>query len=307
MKYRALGKTGVKVSVLGLGTWQYCGAWGKTFEEKEICDIFARAQELGFNLVDTAAGYGPHTSERLIGAALEGKRDNWVIVTKFGREITEPPRVDLKFDAVSVQKQLEDSLKALRTDHIDVYLWHSGENKHMDNDELWTMLDKQKQAGKVLHLGTSIHPEPDDNIYQTQRALAYGCEVIEMLYNRLDRGVEDGPMHICRDTNTGVLARVPLAQGYLSGKYKPGATFPENDLRHAYYQRNVQDERLQRAQMIQKYEVPEGVNMAAWAMAWSLRHPAVSACIPGFKSVAQLESGAAAADMVIDDHPLAVE
>ena len=86
MKYRRLGKTELRVSAIGLGTWQYSGDWGKTFTEEEVCALFARARELGFNLVDTAAGYGDHLAERFLGKALAGQRDQWVIVSKFGRE-----------------------------------------------------------------------------------------------------------------------------------------------------------------------------------------------------------------------------
>ncbi|MGI6777052.1 MAG: aldo/keto reductase [Acetivibrionales bacterium] len=310
MKYRKLGKTNFEVSVIGIGTWQYCGQWGKEFTAQEVKEILDKAYELGFNLIDTAECYGDHVSERLIGQAIEGKRENWIISTKFGHKCYEDvfgPR-DFIFDAKGVKIQLEDSLRALKTDYIDIYLFHSGSNEHLENDDLWTMLDKEKKAGKIKHLGISIHPDPYDNIHQVSLAEKYGAEVIELLYNRLDRNPEDGVFHICQEQNLGVIARVPLAQGYLSGKYKPGMKFPKNDVRHTYYNENVHNERLARAQAIQKYEVPAGMDMASWAMAWCLQHPAVSTCIPGFKNIKQLENGASAADldMVSDNHPLAV-
>jgi myo-inositol catabolism protein IolS len=310
VKYRKLGKTNFEVSVIGIGTWQYCGQWGKEFTAQEVKEILDKAYELGFNLIDTAECYGDHVSERLIGQAIEGKRENWIISTKFGHKCYEDvfgPR-DFIFDAKGVKIQLEDSLRALKTDYIDIYLFHSGSNEHLENDDLWTMLDKEKKAGKIKHLGISIHPDPYDNIHQVSLAEKYGAEVIELLYNRLDRNPEDGVFHICQEQNLGVIARVPLAQGYLSGKYKPGMKFPKNDVRHTYYNENVHNERLARAQAIQKYEVPAGMDMASWAMAWCLQHPAVSTCIPGFKNIKQLENGASAADldMVSDNHPLAV-
>lgn len=311
MKYRKLGKTNMKVSVVGLGTWQYCGQWGKKFTDKDVKEILDRAHELGFNLIDTAECYGDHVSEALIGQAIKGCRDNWVISTKFGHKCYEDvfgPR-DYIYDAKSVKIQLEDSLRALKTDYVDIYLFHSGSNEQLENDELWTMLDKEKKAGRIKHLGISLHPNPDDNIHQVSLAAKYGVEVIELLYNRLDRNAEDGVFHICKDQDLGVMARVPLAQGYLSGNYKPGMVFPENDVRHSYYTENVHNERLARAQALLKYEVPARMNMADWAIAWCLQNPVVSTCIPGFKNIAQLESGARAAnlDMVSDKHPLAVK
>lgn len=137
----------------------------------------------------------------------------------------------------------------------------------------------------------------------TQLAADRGCEVIMALYNRLDRNAEDGTFYVCQDRDMGVLARVPLAQGYLSGKYKPGATFSANDVRASYYDSATNFERLHRAQQIIAHEVPEGVAPAEWAMAWCLAHPAVSACVPGFKSVQQLENGLRAAELVNSAHP----
>ncbi len=309
MKYRTLGKTNIKVSAVGIGTWQYCGDWGKEFTNEEVKGILDRASELGFNLIDSAAGYGPnHLSEAMIGAAI-GKRENWVISTKFGRYRTGKGEdtVVCDFSAKAVRGQLEDSLKALGTDYIDIYLLHSGATEHIDNDELWTMLDKAKAAGKIRFTGLSLSPAINDNIFHTELAVKYGAEVIELLYNHLDRNPEDGTLYVCMDNHLGVLARVPLAQGYLSGNYKPGAVFPANDVRNGYYDSATNKERLSRANLILSHEVPEGVSPADWSIAWSVAHPAVSACIPGFKNLKQLESGARAAELVHDGHPLAAK
>ena len=307
MKYRKLGKTGLRVSAIGLGTWQYCGDWGKTFSAVEVEGILRRAGELGFNLVDTAAAYGNHASERLLGQALSGRRNEWVVVSKFGRFRNPDGSSGLDFRPQSVLAQLEDSLRALRTERIDVYLLHSGTSVDVASDELWTALDKQRQAGKIGHFGISLPPAVDENIRQAQLAAERGCEVVMALYNHLDRNPEDGTFHVCRDNGLGVLARVPLAQGYLSGKYKPGAVFAKNDVRAGYYDEATNSERLARAQQIIRHEVPQGVAPAEWAMAWSVRHPAVSACIPGFKSIEQLESGARAAELIEPGHPLELQ
>lgn len=308
MNYRKLGKTGLRVSVAGIGTWQYCGDWGKTFTAGEVQTILEHGREAGVSLLDTAECYGDHVSERLVGEALGSRRGDWVISTKFGHGYHPENGVKFSdFSAAGVQKQLEESLRALRTDHVDIYLFHSGDNQALDNPELWTMLDKQKQAGKISHYGVSLHPDPTDNIDQTTKAIEYGAEVIEVLYNRLERLAEDGVLPLCMEHGIGVMGRVPLCSGYLSGKYHRDSVFPSNDVRGNYHSKAQREEKLSRAELIGRYEVPKGINMAEWAMAWCLRHPAVSTFVVGYKSPMQLDSAIRASGMVSTDHPLAVE
>lgn len=304
MKYRRLGKTELRVSAIGLGTWQYSGDWGKAFSTPEVCSIIDRAHDFGFNLVDTAAGYGDHLAEKMLGEAIKNHRDQWVIVSKFGREFWPIERQHVDCRPKSVLRQLEDSLRALQTDCIDVYLMHSMENRFAEDDRVWTLLDKAKRDGKIKHFGISLPPRDEDNIYQTRLAVQFGCDVIECVYNRLDRTAEDGTFYIAREHDMGVLARVPLAQGYLSGKYRPGSVF--RDVRANYYDVKTNYERLSRAQEIIAHEVPEGINPANWALAWSVAHPAVAACIAGFKSITQLEDGARAGELIDGGHPLSV-
>jgi aryl-alcohol dehydrogenase-like predicted oxidoreductase len=152
MKYRRLGNTGLRVSVVGVGTWQFGGEWGKQFSQPEADRILGRARELGINLIDTAECYGDHLSESLVGQAIQHKRDEWVLATKFGhRFIGYLEREDL-WSPEEVRRQLEDSLQALRTEFVDLYQFHSGSDEAFDNDALWTMLGKQKEAGKIRHL-----------------------------------------------------------------------------------------------------------------------------------------------------------
>ncbi|HTP58240.1 MAG TPA: aldo/keto reductase, partial [Spirochaetia bacterium] len=144
MMYRTLGSTGLKVSVVGLGTWQLGGEWGKQFTPEEVNGIFDAAREHGITLVDTAECYGDHLSERLVGGAVKADRDRWIIATKFGHRYTTPLERDQLWAPADVQRQLEGSLAALAVDAIDLYQFHSGPNAVFENDALWTMLDKQK-------------------------------------------------------------------------------------------------------------------------------------------------------------------
>lgn len=297
MKYRKLGRTGLNVSVVGIGTWQFGGEWGLNYTQAEVDAILDRGRELGINLIDTAECYGDHLSESFIGDYLSRRnREEWLIATKFGHQFHERFTRTDRFDAAAVLQQLDASLKALKTDYVDLYQFHSGPDAAFDNDELWTLLDKQKQAGKILHLGTSIGS--NDNLHQTEASSKVGSEAIQVVYNRLDRVPENRVFPSCERQDLGVLARVPLASGYLSGKYKPGAVFGETDVRHRHDPESTR-RKLEEVEEIRRNEVPEGVDMAQWALAWCLKNPIVSTVIPGCKNPAQVEANAAAAEMEI--------
>lgn len=293
MIYRRLGKTDLKVSVIGVGTYQFGGEWGQRFSQQDVDHILGRAKDLGINLIDTAECYGDHLAEQMIGSYLSRhRREDFVIATKFGHHFNDLFNRTEAWSPEQVLMQLEASLKALRTDYIDLYQFHSGPDEAFDNDDLWTMLDKQVQAGKIRHLGTSI--SKNFNLHQTASQTKVGSKTIQVVYNRLDRTPEEHIFPSCIEQDLGVLARVPLASGYLSGKYKPGTVFGDDDVRHRH-DRKQAEERLQMVQEIYEQEVPEGMSMAVWALAWCLKHPAVTAVIPGCKSVAQVEANAAAA------------
>ncbi len=230
MKYRTLGKTGLRVSVVGMGTWQFSGNWGKSFEQAEVDAMFDQCRESGINLLDTAECYGEdHLSERMVGSALEGRREQWIVATKFGHKANTGNPKD-GWTAAGVRRQIEDSLKALRTDYVDLYQFHSGTDELFDTAGLWEELARIKEEGKVRHLGISIGS--NDNLYQTDNATRVGAETIQVVYNRLNTKPEERVFASCQRQDLGVLARVPLASGLLSGGYKRDSTFPENDLRH---------------------------------------------------------------------------
>lgn len=306
MKYRRLGRTDLRVSVIGIGTWQLGGEWGKTFEQTEVNAMLAKAAELGVNLIDTAECYGDHLSEELIGRAIKGRRDQWIIATKFGHGFKESFGRDMLFEPEHVQEQLEKSLKALQTDTIDLYQFHSGTDEMFDTPNLWDMLQKQVKAGKVRHLGISVS-KTHGSLNQVDKAFEVGAEAIQVFYNRIHRKPEEQMFESSLRQDLGVLARVPLASGFLSGKYGKEATFAGTDIRSVWQD---EDEKRQIVEEVMKLksEVPEGVPMAQWALAWCLQHPAVTCVIPGCKTVEQVESNARAADqeMVRKDHPQAI-
>ncbi|MHC4560312.1 MAG: aldo/keto reductase [Planctomycetota bacterium] len=306
MKYRQLGKTDMRVSVIGIGTWQLGGEWGKTFEQAEVDAMFEKAAELGINLIDTAECYGDHLSEKLIGRAIKDQRDKWVIATKFGHRFKPFFERDNLFEPAQVQKQLEESLRSLQTDYVDLYQFHSGTDEIFDTPGLWEMLQKQVEAGKVRHLGISIS-QRHGGIYQVDKASEVGAEAVQVVYNRIHRNPETQIFDSCIRQNLGVLARVPLASGFLSGNYSRDAKFASSDVRSVWRDENERCKVVEEVARI-KSEVPEGVPMARWALAWGLRHPGVTCVIPGCKNIEQVESNAMAADIpdVKDNHPQGV-
>jgi len=296
MKYRRLGKTELTVSVIGIGTWQFGGEWGKEFQQAEVHTILNRAFELGINLIDTAECYGDHTSERLIGQAIRQNRQDWIIATKFGHRYLGNFQREQLWSAQDVQKQLEESLWALQTDYLDLYQFHSGEDDAFLNEDLWTMLHKQVELGKIRHLGISISSRGDRTL-QVAKASQVGAGAIQLVYNRLNRQAEETIFPLCIQQDLGVMARVPLASGLLSGKYKPGDQFTVlTDVRSIMDAQKLEQD-LRAVKEIQEKEVPPGIPMASWALAWCLNQPAVTCVIPGCKSVQQLEVNASAAEI----------
>jgi len=267
-----------------------------------VDSIFDAARGCGINLIDTAECYGDHLSERLVGGAVAGDRDRWVIATKFGHEFqraferTEPRR------PADVRAQLEASLKALGTEYIDLYQYHSWGDEEFFDDDVLAVLHAARDAGKVRHIGNSVRKS--DYRRQVEASGSRGLGAVQVIYNRLERGAEAECFDVCERDGLGVLARVPLASGYLSGKYKPGHEFDKGEVRGKWHSRERTDGALREVERIGREEVPEGVEMARWALAWCLRHPAVSCVIPGCKDAEQVRKNAAASGLVEDGHRL---
>ncbi|MDE3067325.1 MAG: aldo/keto reductase [Verrucomicrobiota bacterium] len=296
MHYRNLGKTGPRVSVIGVGAWQFGGEWGLDFSQAQVDAILDAAAECGINFMDTAECYGDHLSERLIGDYLSRRdRARWIVATKFGHRFRGFLEREDDFSVAGVGAQLDASLRALRVEAIDLYQFHSGSDEFFQNGELWNFLAGQKRAGKIRHLGVSILQKGSE--LQAREAAASGAGALQVLYNRLDRRPEQLYFPHARRDQLGVLARVPLASGLLSGKYRSGANFAPNDMRAAFNAEKLKRD-LAEVERIQETEAPAAVPMAQWALAWCLKNPLVSAVIPGCKDPAQVKTNAGAADLL---------
>jgi aryl-alcohol dehydrogenase-like predicted oxidoreductase len=297
MRYRTLGNSGLRPSVIGLGTWQFGGEWGGAVSQTAADAILDTAAECGINFVDTAECYGPdHLSERLVGDYLSRHdRSRWLVATKFGHHFNRfMDRTD-DFSPAGVQAQLEASLRALRVEAIDLYQFHSGSDALFDQEPLWAMLAEQKRAGKIRHLGVSILQKGSE--LQARAAARFGVETLQVFYNRLDRRPEQLYFPPARRDHLGIIGRVPLASGLLTGKYRPGATFAANDVRSQFDPARIQRE-LAEVERIHEQEVPPGVPLARWALAWCLRDPVVSTVICGCKSPEQVRTNAGATELL---------
>jgi aryl-alcohol dehydrogenase-like predicted oxidoreductase len=261
--------------------------------------ILDTAAECGINLIDTAECYGPdHLSEKFVGDYLSRRdRSKWIVATKFGHHFKSFMNRDDDFSIAGVQKQLEASLKALHVETIDLYQFHSGSDEIFQSPELWDFLAGQKRAGKIRHLGASILQKGSE--LQAREAGKFGVEALQVFYNRLDRRAEEIYFPVAKRDNLGILARVPLASGLLSGKYKSGVKFAANDVRGTFDAEKLKRD-LAEVERLQKEEVPPGVPMAKWAMAWCLKNPVVTALIPGCKNPEQVRANASAAELVKD-------
>ena len=203
MKYRVLGKTGLSVSVVGFGTWQFGGEWGRSYRPDQVEELLSHAKGRGINFIDTAECYGDGLSESLVGQALRGRRADWIIATKFGHKYNGLFDRTPRWKAADMVQQLDRSLENLQTDYIDLYQLHSPKDDFFDDDELWTALGDQVKAGKVRHLGISV--SPNDNLRQTEAATRLGAKTMQVLYNRLDRAPERRVLPSCSEQGLGVL------------------------------------------------------------------------------------------------------
>ncbi len=301
MKYRTLGRTGLRVSVVGLGTWQLGGEWGRDFSQAEVDAILDRAAEAGINFIDTAECYGDHLAERLVGDYLSRhERDRWIIATKFGHGFNGfMDRTD-RFRPEEVRDQLIASLRALRTDRIDLYQFHSGSDEAFLDDGLGTVLEDARRSGMVRNLGVSIRSTGSE--VQAREAFGRGYGVLQVVYNRLNVRAESDVFPHARRYGLGILARVPLGSGLLSGKYDALDEFDAGDYRSTLGKDEIA-RRVREAERIAAEELPLGVSRVRWALAWCLRDPVVAAVIPGAKSPEQVAENASAADLLSDRMP----
>jgi aryl-alcohol dehydrogenase-like predicted oxidoreductase len=306
---RPLGRTGVQVSKLCLGTMMF-GDWG-TRDHDESIKIIHRALDAGINFVDTADVYSRGESETITGKALAGRRDDIVLATKAHMPMSEEPN-HRGNSRRWITRAVEDSLRRLGTDWIDLYQIHRWDPA-VDLDETLGALTDLVRAGKVRYLGHSTFP-PSTIVEAQWTARDRGRErfVTEQpSYSILTRAVENEVLPVCQRYGMGVIPYSPIAAGWLSGRYRKdgGTTGPMSTARQRLVNRfdlslPENQRKLDAADRLAALADEAGISLIEMAIAFVLRHPAVTAPIIGPRTMEHLESQLAAADVVLSNDVL---
>jgi aryl-alcohol dehydrogenase-like predicted oxidoreductase len=293
MDYRALGKTGLRVSVVGLGTMVHAGHFGPMKDEESLDSIDA-ALELGVNFIDTSDAYGSGYSEALLGKALKGRRDKVILATKGGNVMAGPDRGKRNFSADYIGRVMEESLKRLQTDYIDLYQLHNPTVEVIQQDEIWELLERRKKEGKIRHYGVSIN-KMEEGIAAVEGGR---YETIQIEYNLLDQKPTEAVFPLAKKANAGVIVRVPLRRGLLTGKLRleDQKRFQGEDVRARNFAGEIFKRELEKVEHLRFLEKP-GRSLAQAAIAFCLAQPAVSVVIAGARNGKQMRENAAAADV----------
>src|SRR5215510_12661031 len=213
MQYKILGRTGLRVSVVGLGTMVHAGHFGQMKDSESIGAINA-ALELGVNFIDTSDAYGAGYSEALLAKALKGKRDKVIVATKGGNVMVGPERGKRNFDPAYIARVLDESLKRLQTDRIDLYQLHNPTVDIIERGEVWEVLARAKKEGKIRYYGVSINTI-DEGVAAVKNGRS---DTVQLEYNLLAQEPAEKIFPLAQAAKVGIIARIPLRRGVLTGK-----------------------------------------------------------------------------------------
>lgn len=292
MQYRTLGKTGYKISEVSFGAWAIGGTWGPVVDETSLRAL-EEAIDQGINFFDTADVYGDGHSEKLLSKLAKGKKDKIYIATKAGRRLD--PHVASGYNIENITGFLERSLKNLNVECVDLLQLHCPPTETYENEALFQGLDQLVKAGKIAHYGVSV-----ETVGEAIRAIEYeNVATIQIIYNMFRLKPEELFLPKALEKNVGIIARVPLASGMLTGKMTRETGFDKED--HRAFNRhgeafdkgetfsgvdyNIGLEAVERLRAFK----PEGITMAQFALKWILMNPAVSCVIPGGKTPEQVQ------------------
>jgi len=301
LKYRDLGQTGMHVSEISLGTWAFGDGWG-TVSEDDALGALNRAVDLGVNFLDTADVYGDGRSEKLIARLLKDRpNDEILVATKAGRRLD--PHTPEGYDYDNLSAFVERSLNNLGVEALDLVQLHCPPTEVYRQDSTFEALDRLQEAGKIRNYGVSV-----EKVEEARMALDYpGVATVQIIFNVFRQKPAEEVFPLAEERSVGILARVPLASGLLSGKMRADRVFGEDD--HRNFNRDGRafdrgetfsgvdfETGLLAAEELEEL-VPEENTLAQFALRWILMHPAVSCAIPGGKNAAQVEDNVAAAEM----------
>jgi aryl-alcohol dehydrogenase-like predicted oxidoreductase len=299
MDYRLLGRTGVRVSPLCLGTMMF----GAQTSEGDSVRIIHKALDQGINFVDTADMYSTGESERIVGRALADRRERVVLATKGRHKMGEGPN-DWGATRLHMRQALDASLRRLATDRIDVYYIHAPDYD-TPIEETLRFFDDAVRQGKILYPACSNFRawRVCEALWKSDRLGLARFAAVQPLYNLVNRDIEVELLPLCQAHGLGVVSYSPLARGILTGKYKPGEAFPEgsraarNDKR--LREAELRDESLQISQQLAAHCQKKGTMPSQFALAWCLANPIITSIILGPRTMEQFEDNLAALQVTI--------
>ena len=299
MNYRYLGRTGYKVSEIGFGAWAIGGGWGQQTDADSLAALNT-AIDRGVNLIDTAAGYGNGRSERLIAEALNGRSGGVYVATKSPPASGPwPPspycRADVRYSEKYLRENVEERLRNLNTDCIDLLQLHSWTRAWNREPTPLAILRKMQQEGKIRAIGVST-PEHDQNCVIDLMRQGW-VDAVQVIYNIFEQEPAAELLSVAQASNVGVIVRVAFDEGSLTGKWTKDTKFEEGDFRNKFFAGDRLERSVARAEKVRETIAESGYTMAQAALKFVLAHPAVSTVIPGMRNAAQAESNCAVSDL----------
>lgn len=300
MHYRALGRTPYKVSEVSFGAWAIGGAWGAVSDEESLAAL-NKAIDCGVNFIDTADVYGDGRSERLIAKLKKSRKDEIVVATKAGRRL--PKQTVEGYSRQNLTGWIEDGLRNLSTDCLDLIQLHCPPTAVYDRPEIFGILDDLVRAGKIRYYGVSV-----EKVDEALKAVQYAnVQSVQIIFNCFRQRPAEEFFSQAKTRQVGILARVPLASGLLTGKFRRDSTFAKDD--HRNFNRHGEafdvgetfsgvdyETGLAAVEEIRKI-VPAGVSMSQFALRWILMFDAVTCAIPGGKRPEQVAENCGASDL----------
>ena len=294
MKFRILGKTGFKISEISLGTWQVGGRWGTPFSDGNAESILHAAIDAGINFIDTADVYGDGMSERAVGRVVRNRDERIFVATKCGRRLD--PHTNEAYTPAALRQFVEESLKNSGLETIDLIQLHCPPREVYGRPEIFGLFERLREEGKILHMGVSV-----EKVEEAMRAMDYdNVTTVQIIFNMFRHKPAELFFPKAEDRNVGIIVRVPLASGLLTGRYTRATRFDPGD--HRYFNRDgamfdkgetfsgVDFETGLRAVEELKGLFPGRENLAALALRWILMFPEVGCVIPGASGLNQLRS-----------------
>jgi aryl-alcohol dehydrogenase-like predicted oxidoreductase len=298
MQYRKLGKTGFDISAISLGTWQVGGKWGSEFSDTTADEILNKAVDSGINFIDTADVYSNGLSEKAIGRLIKNRKERIYVATKCGRQLQ--PHNSAAYQAEVLRKFVENSLTNMGLETIDLIQFHCPPTEVYHRPEIFELFDKLKQEGKIQHLGVSV-----EKVEEALKAIEYdNVTSVQIIFNMFRQKPAELFFEAAEKRNVGIIVRVPLASGLLTGKFSVNSIFAEGD--HRLFNRNgeafdkgetfsgIDYEKGLAAVEELKQIFPNENNLAPIAIKWILQFSAVSCIIPGASNAAQVDSNLSA-------------